>query len=198
MIPLAQNCCVTTLNQRTHLIKRLRNHINAEKLKKIVDSLWTSKLRYGLQLWAKVRTIEAQPESGLVRDVQKVQNRLLRIMERKRISDRAVVKDMLERQKMLSVNQTVAQIKLTEVWKARHTEEYPLKFTFQVTKEGGRETRGDRSGKAVETGRTSKAKATFMNDTVRVWNTAPESIQNAKTMMAAKKAIKTFCKTLPV
>ena len=189
---------ISTLNQRTHLIKRLRNHINAEKLKKIVDSLWTSKLRYGLQLWAKVRTIEAQPESGLVRDVQKVQNRLLRIMERKRISDRTVVKDMLERQKMLSVNQTVAQIKLTEVWKARHTEEYPLKFTFQVTKEGGRETRGDRSGKAVETGRTSKAKATFMSDAARVWNTAPESIRNAKTMMAAKKAIKTFCKTLPV
>jgi hypothetical protein len=129
-----------------------------------------------LQLWAKVRTIEAQPESGLVRDVQKVQNRLLRIMERKRISNRAVVKDMLERQKMLSVNQTVAQIKLTEVWKARHTEEYPLKFTFQVTKEGGRETRGDRSGKAVETGRTSKAKATFMSDAAPVWNTAPESI----------------------
>ena len=151
-----------------------------------------------MQLWAIVKTIEAQPESGLVGDVQKVQNRLLRIMEEKRISDRVPVKDMLERQKMLSVNQTAAQIKLTEVWKARHTEEYPLKFAFQVTKEGGRETRGDRSGKAVETGRTCMAKATFMNDAARLWNKAPENIRNAKTMLAAKKAIKTFCKTLPV
>ena len=96
-----------------------------------------------MQLWAKVKTIEAQPESGLVGDVQKVQNRLLRIMEEKRISDRVPVKDMLERQKMLSVNQTATQIKLTEAWKARHIEEYLLKFTFQVTKEGGREMRGD-------------------------------------------------------
>jgi hypothetical protein len=71
-----------------------------------------------------------------------------------------VKEGLLERQKMLSVNQTVAQIKLTKVWKARHTE-----FTFQVTKEGGRETRGDQSSKAVETGRTNKAKATFMSDT---------------------------------
>ena len=42
------------------------------------------------------------------------------------------------------------------------------------------------------------AKATFMNDAARLWNKAPESIRNAKTMLAAKKAIKTFCKTLPV
>ena len=43
---------ILLLNQQTHLIKQLRNHICKEKLRKIVDSLWTSKLRYGLQLWA--------------------------------------------------------------------------------------------------------------------------------------------------
>ena len=41
---------------------------------------------------------------------------------------------------------------------------------------------------------TCKAKATFMNDAAQVWNIAPESIRNAKTLWAAKKAIKTFCK----
>jgi hypothetical protein len=72
------------------------------------------------------------------------------------------------------------------------------KFTFQAKKEGGRETRGDKSGNAVETGRTRKAKATFINDGVQVWNMAPESIRNAKAMMAAQKAIQIFCNTLPV
>ena len=45
---------IASLNQRTYLIKSLRNHIAAEKLMKIVDSLWTSKLRYRIQLWALV------------------------------------------------------------------------------------------------------------------------------------------------
>ena len=32
---------IASLNQRTHLIRRLRNHIRGEKLWKSVDSLWT-------------------------------------------------------------------------------------------------------------------------------------------------------------
>ena len=39
---------------------------------------------------------------------------------------------------------------------------------------------------------TCKAKATFMNDAGQVWNIAPESIRNAKPLLAAKKAIKTL------
>ena len=35
---------------------------------------------------------------------------------------------MLENQEMLSVNQLAAQIKLTEVWKAKNTEEYPIRM----------------------------------------------------------------------
>ena len=45
---LGKGGVISALNQRTHLIRRLRNHINPEKLRRIVDSLWTSKLRYGL------------------------------------------------------------------------------------------------------------------------------------------------------
>ena len=32
---------ISSLNQRTQVIQRLRNHIGGEKLRKIVDSLWT-------------------------------------------------------------------------------------------------------------------------------------------------------------
>ena len=46
---------MTALNKRLYTIKRLANHIPRNKLKKVADSLWTSKLRYGLQLCVKVR-----------------------------------------------------------------------------------------------------------------------------------------------
>ena len=42
---------ISSLNQRNYLIRRLKNHLNKEQLKKVADSIWTSKLRYGLQLY---------------------------------------------------------------------------------------------------------------------------------------------------
>ncbi len=43
------------LNQRLCIVKRMSNHVSKRRLQRIVDSLWTSKLRYGLQLWTEVR-----------------------------------------------------------------------------------------------------------------------------------------------
>ena len=42
---------------------------------------------------------------------------------------------------MLSVNQTMTQIKLTEMWKARSTNQNPLNITPRTTPEGARTTR---------------------------------------------------------
>ena len=43
------------LNQKLYAIRRIANHIPKDKLKQIVDKLWVSKLRYGLQFMHKVR-----------------------------------------------------------------------------------------------------------------------------------------------
>ena len=42
---------LSSLNQRNFLIRRLSNHVDKHQMKKIADSIWTSKLRYGLQLY---------------------------------------------------------------------------------------------------------------------------------------------------
>ena len=66
---------VSALNQRTSVLRRMKNHLNDERLKKIIDSIWTSKLRYGLQLCASVRTTEEQMRTGEMKMIQKAQNR---------------------------------------------------------------------------------------------------------------------------
>ena len=194
---LGKGGVISALNQRTHLIRRLRNHITPEKLRRIVDSLWTSKLRYGLQLWATVRMEDMDSRKSIIVEVQKAQNKLLRVLERKRISDKTPVKEMLDNQKMLSVNQLAAQIKLVEMWKAKNTENYPVNIEFRATNENQTETRGATSGKAVETGRTSKARTTFVGDATRLWNKAPKTITHAETMGKAKNEIRKYCRTLP-
>jgi hypothetical protein len=189
---------LASLNQRLFMIKRMTNHVKRSKLKKIVDSIWTSKLRYGLQLFAEVRTREDQPKKRQMTDLQKAQNRMLRVLENKRIADRISVKNMLENQKMLSVNQTSAQIKLNEMWKVKYQKNYPIKVHAQQTAENGRETRGNRIGKLIETGMSRITKASFVGDATRIWNKAPKSITEAKTVYMAKKAIKSYCRTLPI
>ena len=149
--------------------RRLRNHTGGEKLRKIVDGLWTSKLIYGLQIWATVRMEESQVKKQAIADVQKTENELLRILEKKRIRDRVKVKTMLKNQDMLSVNQTAAQIKLVEMWRAKHVKVYPINNRFQTTVEGRRTTCRETKGKALETGKTSKARASFIGDATRTW-----------------------------
>ena len=41
---------ISSLNQRLFFIRRLKNSLNHDGLRKVADSLFTSKLRYGLQL----------------------------------------------------------------------------------------------------------------------------------------------------
>ena len=155
------------------------------------------------QIWvadvgADVRMSENCPTNYLVLEAQKAQNKLLRILSNKKLSDRISTKTLLETQNMLSVNQLSAQIKLTEMWKAKYDEEYPLKFKSQKTAENARETRGNSNGKLMELGRTKKSITSFYGDAPRIWNKAPREITKAKSLAIAKKEIRIFCKTLPI
>ena len=52
------------------MVKRLRNKINLESLKKLADSLCTSKLRYGLSLFGKIRWTEEDINPKEFKDLQ--------------------------------------------------------------------------------------------------------------------------------
>ena len=165
---------LSSLNSRLYLIKRIKNNINSERLKRVADSLWTSKLRYGLQLYAKVRTQESDPSNGMMAKLQISQNKLLRVLENVLPIEGIHTKTLLDNQKMLSVNQMAAQIKLTEIWKATHIDNYPVKVIQQTTTENGRVTRGDSSGKLIECGGSTLSINSCAGDGTRLWNKAPQ------------------------
>ena len=87
---------------------------------------------------------------------------------------------------------------MLEVWKARQDKDYPVRIEFQSSGENERRTRGDTAGRAIERGRTNKARNTFVGDATRIWKRAPTSVTEATTLRRAKKAIKEFCQSLPV
>ncbi len=189
---------VVTLDRRLFQVRRMVGKISNKGLRKVADSIWTSKLRYGLQLILEVRTREEQLKNSEMALIQKAQNRLLRTLKQKRRMDKARIADMLECTGLLSVNQLAAQIKLVEMWKAATREDYPVKMERIQRGENERVTRGNNGIRFKEKKRTTLIKNSFIGDGAKLWNNAPETITNAKSIDIAKKAIKKYCKTLPI
>ena len=94
---------------------------------------------------------------------------------------------------MLSINQTNAQTKYTEMWKAANYEHYPIQMEKMKKHPNGRTSRGVTNNNFIE----PITKNTFIGDATRLWNKAPLNIKNAMTINVAKKEIKAFCKSLP-
>ena len=81
-------------------------------------------------------------------NLQKTQNKLIRTLENVRLKDRNRTSDMLTKNKMLSVNQLQAQVKLTELWKAVNTGNNLLNFTLKALQKW----KGNKSSIRHETG----------------------------------------------
>ena len=85
---------------------------------KVADSLYTSKIRYGIQLMGNVRTNAEDPKKSLLKKVQVSQNKFARFMGGKSLLEKIPTEKILGDLKLLSVNQLNAQCKLQEVWKS--------------------------------------------------------------------------------
>ena len=78
---------LSALISRLYITRRLKNHSGSKSVLKLVDELFTSKIRYGLQLYGKVRTAIEDPECTEFRDIQLIQNKLLRSLNGTKIKD---------------------------------------------------------------------------------------------------------------
>ena len=165
---------------------------------KLVDGLFTSKLRYGLQLLGKVRTSSEDPLGAEFKAIQLVQNNLLRTLSGTKIKDMVSIASMLDKFNMQSVNQTNAGIKLLEIWKAINIDDYPLFIKRQETDPKSATTRSATSGRPIEIGKTALTNKTSISDSIRLWNRAPTKVKECKTLYQVKKEIKSYVKLLPI
>ena len=189
---------IPSLNSRLFIIKRLSKALSKNRLTKLVDSLYTSKIRYGLQLFGKVRIEEDDPKQKLLSTLQVTQNKLARFLNGCNISDKINNKTIFENTKLTSVNQLNAQIKLLEVWKSQNNKDYPIKWNTLVNQAQRTSSRLIPEYRLTETGRTKISNSTFKNDAARLRNKAPQSIKNCKSLYTVKSEIKKFIKTLPL
>ena len=64
---------IKALDKRLFYLRRIAGKISDKSLRKVADSLWTSKMRYGLQLCQEVRTREEQSKNTNMAMLQKAQ-----------------------------------------------------------------------------------------------------------------------------
>ena len=164
----------------------------------MVDGIFTSKIRYGLQLLGLVRLSSSDPQCNDLKEIQLIQNQMLRCLNGSKIKDRISTASLLTKFQALSVNQMNAQIKLQQVWKAVNVENYPLKINQPAIPSSGVSTRAAIKGRPVEIGNSRVTQITSTSDAIRIWNKAPESVTEANSIYQAKRNIKEFAKCLPI
>ena len=129
------------------------------------------------KVFGKTRTQDSQPQNGLLDNLQMCQNKMLRTLEGVKISDKIRSEVMLKKNNFLSVNQTMAQIKMTEMWKTVNTKNNPLDIKQRGIPENGRTTRSDTQGNFHNTGKSTLSQNSFIEDSKRVWNKTPCEIK---------------------
>ena len=146
----------------------------------------------------QIRWKDTDTSTKLMKDLQISQNKMLRLLNNSRISNKISTASLLLKFNMLSVNQINAQIKLSEMWKAVKDGDHPFNL---VKKESGPNVRSMRSitNEVLPTQSFSElSKKTFINDGIKAWNKAPAKIKDCITYASAKNEIKKFVKTIPI
>ena len=74
---------ISALNQRLFLIKRLNNSLEKKALVKVDESIFNSKIRYGLQWLGQVRLSNSESQQQDLLAIQRVQNKMIRFLNNK-------------------------------------------------------------------------------------------------------------------
>ena len=87
-----------------------------------------------------------------------------------------------------------------EAWKSLNITGNPVKLeNNQLRRDmNGREVRSTTVKLWKEHTKVSNAKESFIRDTAKLWNNAPMSVKNAKSMNLAKKEIVKYCKAIHI
>ena len=120
------------------------------------------------------------------------------MLSNKKIADKISIRTLLDENNMHSVNQTMAQMKLCEMWKVNNVNNYPIKVEKVHRHEEHVVTRAITNNMLKETAKSNVTMGTFINDAIKAWNKCPNEIKEAQSYNIAKRLIKSFSKTLPI
>ena len=194
------NGLINALNRRTFSIRRIKQQIPHKNTMRVVQSIWMSKLRYGLQLCNKVRTTSTDPINYNMHSAQVAQNKMLRMLNGSSKTDHVSTKHLLEKFNLPSVNQLAAEIKIIEAWKIMNVQGYPITLDLNNPSRntGDRMVRETTTRHWKDYAKLKNSRESFNIDTAKLWNQVNSDIKSAENINIAKSRIKKYCRTLEI
>ena len=185
------------LRSRLYSLRKMEQQVPKSILKDIADSIFVSILRYALGLFCPIRLKQDDPNPTSINGIKVIYNDLLRLLCSSKRDNRKPRKEMLDQVGWLSINQMSCEIRLIEVWKSLHLENYCLKELFEKVTSNQR-TRSENKIRLKANFKTRLRESSFHYPSVQVWNSAPLSVTKATSESQARNAIREYVKTLPI
>jgi hypothetical protein len=166
------------LAQRIGIIRRLKEVINVKELITVGEGIVNSKFRYGMALYCPVQTHREEAKGTILRDLQVLQNTLMRVILGKKITDQVPIRELLDRTGYLSINQMSAYHKLTEMFGILRRDSVPfLSNVISWAKRSVYNTRFDQEHSVSAPVMKRKKNEGFITGGTSLWNELPESIR---------------------
>lgn len=180
---------IASLNQRTTLIRRLRQWVPMGSLTQLAQGLILSKIRYCLPVYGQPRLSESDTTSTHYNQIQKCINNVMRTISGKRIADKVSIKRLHKITGLPSLNQMTVQAVLMEAWKI-------------VNGKSGIENILEPVSGVTRAASASNVKIPlvvggggFTNNAAKLWNVLPQEIKLCKSEKTPKNLIKEFSKS---
>lgn len=173
------NNLTRVLNQRIAVIKRLRETMHTPQLITVGESLFNSKIRYGIAVYGSVQVFIEDPKCSQMQILQTLQNTLMRIVLGVKRLDRVAIAELLEKTGYLSVNQLATYHTLIEMYNVIANKSIP-NICDKITRCQNEfyNTRQNYSGNVTVPWVKKKKNQGFSTKGAKLWNLLPTQIKS--------------------
>lgn len=192
---------IEKLNTRTALISRLvKTGWPAGTLSIVGEALCNSLIRYGSAVYATVRISEICPTNGMMKQLQLMQNNMMRTILKLKRHDQISVQTLLQETGYMSVNQMATYHTLLECYGIVVQDSIPeIRKKLMIQRSTGRETRESKKFLLRVQQPRRKRHIGFQHKASRVWNILPEEIKHCdKKAVFARRIRDWIIKNIPI
>ena len=166
------------LKQIIGSLQRLRFQLPKKVLFCVGEAMFNSSIRYGICLYIRPRLKEEEPSYGETRELQKLQNKMLRIVNKTKRKEKVSIKELLQKAGMMSINHMAIYHLIMETKNVLYngTSEALRKLLVKTKKAPGRATRADINFTLPVPGTVGKGND-FTYAATKTWNAVPRYIK---------------------
>ena len=186
-----EKLCLTLL-KRMGLLRRIRHKVPREKLRIIAESIFMSKIRYGIAVYMKPRIQDEDSQSRDLHKLQVLQNDMVRMLSMKRRSDKVNMADLRRKMGIMSVNQIAVYHILIETFNIVHYNSVEKIRNKLIVEKSEKALRSSAKGQLAVIKRPKENCLGFTYSASKLWNKLPKEISCQESPKTFKKMVKAW------